>query len=45
VDHIDAAQFYGPDVSNELIYEALSPYPDDLLLISKVGAVRDAQGT
>ena len=44
VDHIDTAQFYGPDVSNELIREALHPYPDDLVLVSKVGAFRDDQG-
>ena len=44
VDHIDTAQFYGPDVSNELIREALHPYPEDLVLVSKVGAVRDADG-
>jgi len=44
VNHIDTAQFYGPDVANELIREALSPYPDDLVLVSKVGAARDGQG-
>jgi pyridoxine 4-dehydrogenase len=44
VDHIDTAQFYGPDVANQLIREALHPYPDDLVLVSKVGAVRDADG-
>lgn len=44
VDHIDTAQYYGPDVSNELIREALHPYPDDLVLVSKVGAFRDEQG-
>jgi pyridoxine 4-dehydrogenase len=44
VDHIDTAQFYGPDVANELIREALHPYPDDLVLVSKVGALRDASG-
>ncbi|HEX4243955.1 MAG TPA: oxidoreductase [Acidimicrobiales bacterium] len=41
VDHIDTAQFYGPDVANELIHEALFPYPADLVLVSKVGAERD----
>ena len=41
VNHIDPAQFYGPDVSNELIREALHPYPADLALVSKVGARRD----
>ena len=44
VNHIDTAQYYGPDVSNELIREALHPYPDDLAIVSKVGAERDAKG-
>jgi len=44
VDHIDTAQYYGPDVANELIREALHPYPEELALVSKVGAVRDAKG-
>ena len=44
VDHIDTAQFYGPNVSNELIHEALHPYSDDLVLVSKVGAFRDDHG-
>lgn len=44
VDHIDTAQYYGPDVSNELIREALYPYPEDLVLVSKVGAFRDDKG-
>lgn len=44
VDHIDTAQFYGPDVANELIREALHPYPDNLALVSKVGARRDDTG-
>lgn len=44
VNHIDTAQFYGPDVANELIREALYPYPEDLVLVSKVGAERDDQG-
>ena len=44
VDHIDTAQYYGPDVSNELIREALHPYGDDLVLVSKIGARRDAEG-
>ena len=41
VNHIDAAQFYGPDVANELIHAALYPYPEELVLVSKVGARRD----
>ncbi|MDT5095335.1 MAG: pyridoxine 4-dehydrogenase [Mycobacterium sp.] len=44
VDHIDTAQFYGPNVANELIREALHPYPDNLALVSKVGARRDDKG-
>ena len=44
VDHIDTAQFYGPDVANELIRAALHPYPDSLALVSKVGARRDDKG-
>ena len=44
VNHIDTAQFYGPDVANELLHEALYPYPDDLVLVSKVGAARNDKG-
>ncbi len=44
INHIDTAQYYGPDVANELIHEALFPYPEDLVLVSKVGAQRDEQG-
>ena len=44
VNHIDTAQYYGPDVANELIREALHPYPEDLVLVSKVGARRDSTG-
>jgi pyridoxine 4-dehydrogenase len=44
VDHIDTAQYYGPDVANELIREALYPYPGNLALVSKVGARRDQAG-
>ena len=40
VNHIDTAQFYGPNVSNELIREALHPYPADLALVTKVGGRR-----
>jgi len=39
VSHIDTAQFYGPDVANDLICEALYPYPGELVLVSKVGPV------
>lgn len=44
VNHIDTAQYYGPDVANELIRAALHPYPPHLVLVSKVGAVRDDKG-
>jgi pyridoxine 4-dehydrogenase len=44
INHIDTAQFYGPNVANELIREALHPYPADLALVSKVGARRDDSG-
>jgi pyridoxine 4-dehydrogenase len=44
VDHIDTAQYYGPDVANELLREALYPFPEDLALVSKVGARRDESG-
>ncbi|WP_435205728.1 aldo/keto reductase family oxidoreductase [Micromonospora sp. bgisy143] len=44
VTHIDTAEAYGPHVTNELIREALYPYPESLHLVTKVGAVRDQQG-
>ena len=44
IRHIDTADYYGPHVTNELIREALAPYPDDLHLVTKVGARRDEQG-
>ncbi|WP_353649957.1 oxidoreductase [Nakamurella sp. A5-74] len=44
INHIDTSDFYGPHVTNEIIREALSPYQDDLHLVTKVGARRDAQG-
>jgi pyridoxine 4-dehydrogenase len=44
INHIDTAQFYGPNVANELIREALHPYPANLALVSKVGGARDDQG-
>ena len=40
VNHIDTSDFYGPHITNEIIHEALHPYPDDLTLVTKVGAVR-----
>lgn len=44
VRHIDTSDFYGPFVVNELIKKALHPYPDDLHIVTKVGAVRGADG-
>ena len=44
VDHIDTAQYYGPVVANELIREALHPYPAELALVSKLGGRRDDTG-
>ena len=45
VDHIDTADFYGPHITNQLIREALQPYGDDLLIATKVGARRGADGS
>lgn len=45
VNHIDTSDFYGPHVTNLLIREALSPYPDDLLLVTKIGAKRGHDGS
>jgi pyridoxine 4-dehydrogenase len=42
VNHIDTSDFYGPHVTNQLICEALHPYPDDLVIVTKVGARRGA---
>jgi aryl-alcohol dehydrogenase-like predicted oxidoreductase len=44
ITHIDTADFYGPHVTNQIIKEALSPYPDELHIVTKVGSVRDAEG-
>jgi pyridoxine 4-dehydrogenase len=44
INHIDTSDYYGPYVTNEIIREALSPYPEDLHLVTKVGARRDEQG-
>ena len=44
INHIDTSDYYGPHVTNELIREALAPYPDDLHIVTKVGARRDADG-
>lgn len=44
VDHIDTSDFYGPHVTNRLIREALAPYPDDLVIVTKIGARRGTDG-
>lgn len=44
VDHIDTSDFYGPHITNQLIREALHPYRDDLVIVTKVGAVRGQKG-
>jgi pyridoxine 4-dehydrogenase len=44
INHIDTSDYYGPYVTNEIIREALHPYPDDLVIVTKVGARRDEQG-
>jgi aryl-alcohol dehydrogenase-like predicted oxidoreductase len=46
INHIDTADFYGPNVSHELIREALYPYPDNLVIVTKVGSwTRERQST
>jgi pyridoxine 4-dehydrogenase len=45
INHIDTSDFYGPHVTNQLIREALHPYPDSLLIVTKVGARRGPTGT
>lgn len=44
ITHIDTSDYYGPYVTNEIIREALRPYPDELHIVTKVGAFRDAKG-
>jgi aryl-alcohol dehydrogenase-like predicted oxidoreductase len=45
VNHLDTSDFYGPHVTNRLIHEALAPYPDDLVIVTKVGARRGKDGS
>jgi pyridoxine 4-dehydrogenase len=45
VDHIDTSDYYGPHVTNQIIREALHPYPDDLVIVTKVGARRGGDGS
>ncbi len=44
ITHIDTSDYYGPHVTNQIIKEALHPYPENLRIVTKVGARRDAQG-
>src|SRR5215470_1736147 len=44
VNHIDTSDYYGPYVTNRLIREALHPYPDDLVIVTKIGARRGDDG-
>ena len=45
VNHIDTSDFYGPHITNQIIREALHPYRDDLVIVTKVGAKRDENGS
>jgi pyridoxine 4-dehydrogenase len=45
VDHIDTSDYYGPHITNEIIREALHPYPDDLVIVTKIGARRGVDGS
>jgi pyridoxine 4-dehydrogenase len=45
VNHIDTSDFYGPHVTNQIIREALSPYRDDLVIVTKIGALRGEDGS
>ena len=45
VDHIDTSDYYGPHVTNQLIREALHPYPEDLVIVTKIGARRGNDGS
>ena len=45
VNHIDTSDFYGPHVTNQIIHQALDPYPDDLVIVTKVGARRGPDGS
>src|SRR5271163_3860631 len=45
VNHIDTSDYYGPHVTNRLIQEALHPYPEDLVIVTKIGARRGEDGS
>jgi aryl-alcohol dehydrogenase-like predicted oxidoreductase len=44
INHVDTSDFYGPHVTNQIIRQALHPYPESLHIVTKVGALRDADG-
>jgi aryl-alcohol dehydrogenase-like predicted oxidoreductase len=44
VTHLDTSDYYGPHITNQIIKQALHPYPDELHIVTKVGALRDAEG-
>src|SRR5277367_5752503 len=45
INHIDTSDFYGPHITNQIIREALHPYPDGLVIVTKLGAVRGDDGS
>src|ERR1700684_1364407 len=45
VNHIDTADFYGPHITNQIIREALAPYPKDLVIVTKISAKRGTDGS
>src|ERR1043165_2719315 len=45
VNHIDTSDFYGPHITNQIIREALHPYPDDLVIVTKISAKRGKDGS
>jgi pyridoxine 4-dehydrogenase len=45
INHIDTSDYYGPHVTNQLIRRALAPYPDDLVIVTKIGGRRGAEGS
>src|ERR1044071_8820263 len=45
VNHIDTSDYYGPYVTNQIIREALHPYPEDLVIVTKIGARRGEDGS
>jgi aryl-alcohol dehydrogenase-like predicted oxidoreductase len=45
ITHIDTSDYYGPHITNQIIREALHPYPDELHIVTKVGGIRDSEGS